>query len=217
MANNNMVADIILVGKKAKTLNLLKVNTAEDIKKFPEDVQKAISVKDGKIKVDSREYAEGELIPFGSYIAWEKCEHERCPNGFNLWCKSNAQSQLDSGILEEVNGRYRQTKIVPFKAQLFTGEVPPIFAEAHTFAGQSRVHDGTLYLETPWGISSCELAKGFAMVYGIYGDDEVDDQRFAGKLNGNILTVGTQSFEDYYRVTEDGEIIETLREYYEKL
>lgn len=208
--------DIILVGKKPKFLNLIKVNSEKDIKQFPEDVQKAISSETGSIRVDSREYAEGEVIPFGSYIAWEKCEHERCPNGFNLWCKSNAQTQLDSGILEEVNGKYRQTKIVPYQAQLFTGEIPEVFANTPTFEGQVKVAD-MLYLETPWGISSCEAGKGFAMVYGIYGEDEVDDPKYKGMLNGNILTVGTPTFEDYYLVTEEGSVIKTLREYYDSV
>ena len=214
-------AKVILVGKKAKALNLLKVNTAEDIKKFPEAVQKAISVKDGKIRVDSREYAEGELIPFGSYIAWEKADKpedkERCPHGYNLWNKGNAQEQLDSGILEEVNGRYRQTKIVPLKAQLFTGEIPEIFAEAPSFYGQVRVEDEKLFIETPWGVSDCKAGEGFAIEYGRCSETSGAPEKFWGYLDGNVLSIGTETFEDYYHVTENGEIIETLREYYEKL
>lgn len=213
MANKT---DIILVGKKPKFLNLIKVNSKSDIKLFPEDVQKAITIEESGVTVDSCEYAEGEYIPFGSYIAWEKMVHPRCPHGFNLWCKSNAQAQLDSGILEEVNGKYRQTKIVPYQAQLFTGEIPEVFANAPTFDGQVKVSD-MLYLETPWGISSCEVGKGFAMVYGIYGEDEVDDPKYNGMLNGNILTVGTPTFEDYYLVTEEGSVIKTLREYYDNI
>lgn len=212
-----MANTIILVGKKPKFLNLLKVNSESDILNFPEDVQKAITIVEKGVRVDSCEYAEGEYIPFGSYVAWEKYEHERCPHGYNLWCKSNAQEQLDSGVLEELDGRYRQTKIVPYQAQLFTGEIPEVFANAPTFDGQVTVRDMILYLETPWGTSSCQAGKGFAMVYGIYGDTDVDDPKYKGMLNGNILTVGTPSFEDYYIVTEDGQIITTLREYYETI
>ena len=214
-------AKVILVGKKAKALNLLKVNTAEDIKKFPEAVQKAISVKDGKIRVDSREYAEGELIPFGSYIAWEKADKpedkERCPHGYNLWNKGNAQEQLEKGILEQVDGGFRLTKIVPLKAQLFTGEIPEIFAEAPTFDGQVRVEDGKLFIETPWGVSDCKPGEGFAIEYGRCSESSDVPEKFWGNLDGNILTVGTKSFEDYFVVTEDGKVIEALREYYEKL
>lgn len=221
MAKSSMAADIILVGKKAKKLNLIRVNTAEDIKKFPEDVQKAISVVDGKIRVDSKEYAEGEMISFGAYIAWEKAEKpedkERCPHGYNLWNKGNAQEQLEKGILEEVDGSFRLTKIVPLKAQLFTGEVPEIFAEAPTFDGQVTVNEGTLFIETPWGVSDCKTGDGFAIEYGRCSESSDVPEKFWGNLDGNVLSVGTQTFEDYFRVTEAGEIIETLREYYESL
>lgn len=207
---------IVFVGKKPSFLNIVRVNDAADVKRFPEDVQKAITIEESGVTVDSCEYAGGEYIPFGSYIAWEKIVHDRCPNGYNLWCKSNAQSQLDSGILEEVDGKYRLTKIVPYKAQLFTGEIPEVFAEAPKFDGQVKVEDGMLCIETPWGVSSCEAGKGFAMVYGIYGEDEVSE-KYKGMLNGNILTVGTPSFEAYYRVNEDGAIVSTLKEYYESI
>ena len=221
MANNNMAADIILVGKKTKFLNLIKVDSESDIQRFPAEVQKAISVVDGKIRVDSKEYAEGEMIPFGAYIAWEKADKpedkERCPNGYNLWNKNNAKEQLEKGILEEIDGRFRLTKIVPLKAQLFTGEVPEIFAEAPTFDGQVTINEGRLFLQTPWGVSDCKAGEGFAIEYGRYSESENTPEKFWGKLDGNILSVGTESFEDYFRVTESGEIIETLREYYESL
>ena len=206
--------EIIRVGKRARFLKLIKVTEVGDLLKFPEDVRKAISVEGAYLRVDSREYADGELIPFGSFVAWEPCTHERCPHGYNLWCKSNAQAQLDAGILEEVDGKYRQTKIVPLQAELFTGEIPQIFANGPTFAGQVKVVDNVLYLETPWGISSCEAGNGFAILYGICGEDGT---KFSGMLDGNILTVGTPSFEDYFLVTEEGHIVKTLREYFDSL
>lgn len=215
------ISNIIFVGKKAKKLNLIRVNTAEDIKKLPEDVQKAIAVVDGKIRVDSKEYAEGEMISFGAYIAWEKADKpedkERCPHGYNLWNKGNAQEQLEKGILEEVDGGFRLTKIVPLKAQLFTGEIPEIFAEAPTFEGQVRVEDEKLFIETPWGVSDCKAGAGFAIEYGRCSETSGAPEKFWGNLDGNVLSVGTETFEDYYHVDENGEIIQTLREYYESL
>ena len=211
---------VIFVGKKPKFLNLIKVDSAEDIKRFPEDVQRAIEIIGGKVKVDSKEFDGGELIPFGSFIAWEKAkpeDKERCPNGFNLWCKGNAREQLANGVLEEVDGRFRLTKIVPLKAQLFTGEIPEIFAEAPTFDGQVRVEDKKLFIQTPWGVSDCKAGEGFAIEYGRCTEDSTPVEKFWGKLDGNVLSVDTEAFEDYFRVTESGEIIETLREYYESL
>lgn len=207
------MSKVILVGKKAKWLNLLKVNSATDVAKFPEEVQAAIKVYEEGLVVDSLEYAEGEKIPFGSYIAWE--HEERCKHGWNLWCKSNAADQLKSGVLEEVDGKFRQTKIVPFKAQLFDGEMPEVFAEVPTFKGQVMAFPEQLTVLTPWGIASCETGKGFAMVYGVFGEDE--EYPFSGMLNGNILTVGTQTFFDYYVVNEEGSIIEPLADYYDRL
>ena len=209
----------IFVGKKPKFLNLIKVDSAEDIKRFPEDVQKAIKVIDGKVKVDSKEFDCGELIPFGSFIAWEKEPNEpkRCPNGYNLWCKGNASEQLANGVLEEVDRKIRLTKIVPLKAQLFTGEIPEIFAEAPTFDGQVRVEDEKLFIETPWGVSDCKAGEGFAIEYGRCSETSGAPEKFWGYLDGNVLSIGTETFEDYYHVTENGEIIETLREYYESL
>lgn len=211
------MAEIIFAGKKKLDfLNLIKVDQESDIFKFPADVQAAITIVGDSIRVESREYEEGEVIPFGAFIAWEPCTHDRCPHGYNLWNKSNAAEQLETGVLEQVGEKYRQTKIVPYKAQLFEGDIPEIFAEAPTFDGQVTVSDDTLKIETPWGTSSCKNREGFALVYGIYSDNE-EKPEFRGMLNGNILTVGTPSFEDYYHVTEDGKIVETLREYFESL
>lgn len=214
---SNTPASFVFAGKKPKFLNLVHISCEEDVQKLPEDVRAAVALESGAIRVESREYAEGELIPLPAYIAWEKedKDKERCPHGWNLWNKANASAQLSEGILEEVNGKFRQTKIVPLKAQLFTGEIPEIFLEMPRFDGQVTVENGNLFIETPWGISDCKAGNGFAIVYGLGNDPE--KPKFFGMLDGNILTVGTASFEDYYHVTEDGVVIETLREYFENL
>lgn len=215
IANN---ASFIFAGKKPKFLNLVYISCEGDIQKLPEDVRTAVSLEPGgAIRVESREYANGELIPLPAYIAWEKedKDKERCPHGWNLWNKANASAQLSEGFLEEVDGKLRQTKIVPLKAQLFTGEIPEIFLEMPRFDGQVTVENGNLFIKTPWGISNCKAGNGFAIVYGLGNDAE--KPKFFGMLDGNILTVGTASFEDYYHVTEDGKVIETLREYFESL
>ena len=191
---------------------------------LPDDVRPAVHPIDKtQFRVDSLEYDEGETLTYPCFVAWEKPdptkhtteEMARIPTGYNLWCKGNAAKQLADGILEEVDGKFRLTKIVPLKAQLFSGEMPEVFEEMPRFEGQVTITDGTLLIETPWGQSSGECGRCFAVVYGLGNDPS--KPKFLGKLDGNILTVGTPSFEDYYHVTEEGKIIETLHEYFDNI
>lgn len=214
----------IFVGKKPKFLNLVYVQDESSFGLMPEDVRKAIHpIDEAKFRVDSLEYENGEVLVYPCFVAWERpdpAKHTedkmaRIPAGYNLWNKANAARQLADGILEEVGGKYRLTKIVPLKAQLFTGEIPEIFAEMPQFDGQVTVTDGKLFIETPWGISDGKVGNCFAVVYGLGNDSS--NPKFFRKLDGNILTVGTPSFEDYYHVTEDGKVIETLHEYFDNL
>lgn len=222
--SNGSSNGIYLIGKKPKFLNLIFVKDEESIKLFPEDVQKAIHLEEGHVRVDSVEYDSGECIPYGSFIAWEKPDAQklspeklaRIPAGYNLWCKSNAPQQLADGILEEVEGRYRQTRIVPLKASFITSRSIPVFEGLKTFPGQIRYTADGVELTTPWGISSCKYGEGFAILYGIYGEDE-KEEKFRGCVNGNILTYGTPSFDEYFEVTEDGKIVRTLNELYDEL
>ena len=214
----------IFVGKKPKFLNLVLIQDEKSFELLPEDVRAAVhSIDETTFKVDSLEYSHGEDLTYPCFLAWEKpnpAEHTpeemaRIPAGYNLWCKSNASKQLADGILEEVGGKFRLTKIVPLEAQLFSGEMPEVFEKMPRFDGQVTITDGTLLIETPWGQSSGENGRCFAVVYGLGSDSE--NEKFFGKLDGNILTVGTPSFEDYYHVTEDGHVIETLHEYFDSI
>ena len=229
MSNKKFTSNVrpstpILIGKKPKFLNLIYIWDEISFMHLPEEVRPAIYLIDKThFKVDSLEYPEGEVLKYPCFLAWEKVdparhtneEMSRVPTGYNLWNKANATQQLADGILEEVDEKYRLTKIVPLKAQLFTSEIPEIFAEMPRFEGQVTVTDGKLFIETPWGISDGKVGNCFAVVYGLGSDPE--NEKFFGKLDGNILTVGTPSFEDYYHVTENGEIIETLHEYFDNL
>ena len=212
----------IFVGKKPKFLNLVFIQSKTCFELLPEDVRPAIHpVDETRFRVDSIEYDGGEALTYPCFLAWEKVdpskhtpeEMARIPTGYNLWNKANAAKQLADGILEEVDGKFRLTKIVPLKAQLFSGEMPEVFEEMPRFEGQVTITDGTLLIETPWGQSSGECNHCFAVVYGLGNDPS--KPKFLGKLDGNILTVGTPSFEDYYHVTEGGELIETLMEYFD--
>lgn len=228
MSNKKFTSNVrpstpIFVGKKPKFLNLIHIQDENSFELLPLDVRKAVHpIDESSFKVDSLEYSDGEILNFGCFVAWEKtdpAEHTeeemaRIPAGYNLWNKANALQQMLDGVLEEVDGKFRLTKIVPLKAQLFSGEIPEIFESQPRFDGQVTVNDGKLFIETPWGISDGTAGNCFAVVYGL-GSSE--NEKFFGKLDGNILTVGTPSFEDYYHVTEDGQIIETLHEYFDNL
>lgn len=228
MSNQNITtvrpSTPILIGKKPKFLNLVYIQDKNSFEVLPTEVRPAIHpVDETQFRVDSIEYDRGETLTFPCFVAWEKVdpskhtpeEMARVPAGYNLWNKANAAQQLADGIIEEVGGRYRQTKIVPLEAQLFSGEMPEVFEKMPRFERQVTITDGTLLIETPWGQSSGENGRCFAVVYGLGSDPE--NEKFFGKLDGNILTVGTPSFEDYYHVTEEGKIIETLHEYFDSI
>ena len=214
----------IFVGKKPKFLNLVFIQNEYSFELLPTEVRPGVHpIDETTFKVDSLEYESGEVLSYPCYVAWEKVdpskhsaeELARVPAGYNLWCKSNASKQLADGTLEEVDGCYRLTKIVPLEAQLFSGEMPEVFEKMPRFDGQVTISDGKLFIETPWGQSSGENGRCFAVVYGLGTDPS--QPKFLGNLDGNILTVGTSSFEDYYHVTEGGNIIETLHEYFDNL
>lgn len=214
----------ILIGKKPKFLNLVYIRDEINFILFPKEVRAAVHpIDETSFSVDSLEYADGEVLTYPCFVAWEKPdpakhtkeEMARIPTGYNLWNKSNAAQQIADGIIEDVCGKFRLTKIVPLQAQLFTGEIPEIFEKMPRFDGQVTVNDRKLFIETPWGVSDGTARNCFAVVYGLGSDPT--NEKFFGKLDGNILTVGTPAFEDYYHVTEDGKIIETLHEFFDNL
>jgi hypothetical protein len=196
---------VIWVGKTPAFLNLLMVNCVADIGKFPEQVRQAIQVvNDHEIKIDCLEYGQ-EKVKLPAYIAWE--EEPRCPHGWNLWVKANAAEQLKTGLLEEVDGKFRQTKTKVFKAELYTGEFPTIFEGLSLFDGQVTIdEDKVLKIVTPWGEASCKPFEGYVILYG------PDDGN--GHPDVNCLTVGTASFKAYNKCTPEGKVIRTLEEHH---
>ena len=172
---------------KFGTLNLVQINSPADISKFPKEVQGAIHIEEDGVRVDSREYEYGEVIPYDSYIAWEPCVHINCPIGYNLWNKINTIEQLKTGILKEVDGKFIRTRAVPLQAELFTGDLPKLLADKPIFEDQIKIHEKILYVDTPWGISSGECNKAFVIIYGIYTSEQVA-KKYKGTVEVNILT-----------------------------
>ncbi len=205
---------MMYIGKKPAVLNLLFVKTIDDLDDFPMDVKKAIvaDVVNGTILIDSLECGQ-EKVSLPAYIAWEK--EDRCPNGYNLWVKSNAPEQLAAGKIVEENGHFRQAKVTVYKAEKFTGTYPKILEGLPTFPGQVTIdEEKVLRIVTPWGVSSCKPDEGYVVLYGIARSSE--NPKFEGVLDANILTVGTKSFDAYFVCSSEGKIIESLKEYHEK-
>ena len=71
-----------------------------------------------------------------------------------------------------------------------------------------RLVDGEYKLKTDWGISSAAPKNGYLIIYGLKDD---------GRLDANILTVGTPSFANYFVVTEEGKLGEPLEEHHKKV
>ena len=145
----------ILIGKKPKFLNLVYIRDEINFILFPKEVRAAVHpIDETSFSVDSLEYADGEVLTYPCFVAWEKPdpakhtkeEMARIPTGYNLWNKSNAAQQIADGIIEDVCGKFRLTKIVPLQAQLFTGEIPEIFEKMPRFDGQVTVKQETALL-----------------------------------------------------------------------
>ena len=71
-----------------------------------------------------------------------------------------------------------------------------------------KLENGEYHLKTDWGVSSAASKNGYLVIYGTKEN---------GQLDANILTVGTPSFANYYVVTEEGKLGETLQEHHDKL
>ena len=67
--------------------------------------------------------------------------------------------------------------------------------------------DGEYRLQTDWGVSAAAPRNGYLVIYG---------PKEGGGLDANILTVGTPSFANYYVVTEEGKLGETLQEQHDR-
>lgn len=66
------------------------------------------------------------------------------------------------------------------------------------------LEDGSYQLDTGWGLVSCAPNNGYLVIYGKKED---------GSLDANFLTKGTPSYNQYFVLDEDGNIVESLKEY----
>ena len=118
----------------------------------------------------------------------------------NVWNKANWATTT-----VEKNGFFYELP-KPVRAVLLDENLPTELVEQ--LGDNFKVVNGEYHLKTDWGVSSCEKRNGYLVIYGTKEN---------GQLDANILTVGTPSFANYYVVTEEGKLGETLQEHHDKL
>ncbi len=182
---------MITICKKPGIKNCVRITTEEDIPAFLKDV---VRVEGNTLVLDCLEGEEN--VPAGSVIAFEKLDSGK----MNVWNKANwATTTIEKdGIFYELPK--------PVKAVLLDENLPQELVESlgESFAKKN----GEYHLKTDWGISSAAPKNGYLVIYG---------KKENGQLDANILTVGTPSFANYYVVTEEGKLGETLQEHHNRL
>ena len=181
---------MITICKKPGIKNCVRITTEEDVPGFLKEV---VRVDGDTLVLDC---LEGEQkVPAGSVIAFEKLDSGK----MNVWNKANWATTT----VEKDGVFYELPK--PVKAVLLDENLPKELVEA--LGDVFALENGEYHLKTDWGVSSAAPKNGYLVIYGAKED---------GKLDANILTVGTPSFENYYVVTDEGKLGETLQEHHKK-
>ena len=183
--------NLLTICKKPGKKDCVRITTEEDIPGFLKDV---VKVKGDVLILDCLEGE--EKVPAGSVIAFEKLENGK----MNVWNKANwATTTVEKdGIFYELPK--------PVKAVLLDDQLPKEIIE--NLGDNFKLENGEYHLKTDWGVSSAASKNGYLVIYGTKEN---------GQLDANILTVGTPSFANYYVVTEEGKLGETLQEHHDKL
>lgn len=177
---------MITICKKPGIKNCLRITTESDIPGFLSEV---VRVEGDTLVLDC---LEGEQkVPVGSVIAFEQLENGK----MNVWNKANWATTT----VEKDGVFYDLPK--PVKAVLLDENLPAELVEA--LGDAFALEDGEYRLQTDWGVSAAAPRNGYLVIYG---------PKESGGLDANILTVGTPSFANYYVVTEEGKLGETLQE-----
>ncbi|MBR2828776.1 MAG: hypothetical protein IKE70_06050 [Bacilli bacterium] len=187
-----MENEIISIMKKPGVKNCVRINFKDDI---PELLKDVIRIENNELILDCLEGE--ERVPVGSVIAFEKLENGK----MNVWNKANwkeSTREVD-GIFYEIPKIYQAVKVGDSIPQTIVDGLGERFHE---------LEDGIFQIDTDWGIVQCNSNDGYVVIYGIKKD---------GTLDANFLTKGTPSFYDYYVVDNNGEILESLEKYDQKI
>jgi len=167
------------IQKLPKPKDAVRINSERDI---PEQLRDTISVKNGEIEMVC---AEGiEHAPLGMVVGFEMTD--KTQTGFGAWPISD-----ESRIIEdkETGIIYARPKVS--EAVMLTDLIPTEIGEK-----MWRNEDGSISLQTDWGISTANPGDALIIKYG-EGDY-------------NLLTIDTPSYHDYMTCTADGQNIEPL-------
>ncbi len=183
---------MITIAKKPGVKNCIRINSADDI---PDFLKESIKVIGETLVLDCLEGE--ERCPLGSVIAFEQLENGK----MNVWNKANWKETT-----KEVDGVFYELP-KPNKAVRITDSIPQEIVKG---LGErfSVLPTGEFQIDAGWGLVRCAPYNGYLVIYGKKED---------GSLDANFLTRGTPSFSQYYVLDENGEIIEPLQEYDDRL
>ncbi len=183
-------------GKEVK--NCFRITS--DPTSVPEAVRDCVRFcTDGSILIDNvdNKTEHVERCNPGEVIVYETTTDSALPRGWNLYVKGNAATTL----LEQNGKFYRLPSIV--EAQFVTEEFPEFIRGAKI----THNEDGTWSLDCGWAVVSGYPGDIWAK-YGVNAD---------GSIDANIIAVSqTDTINDYFVCTADGEVIEPLAEYLKK-
>lgn len=187
-----MREDMIVIAKKPGIKNCVRINSVDDI---PDFLMGVIKVIGDTLVLDCLEGE--ERCPLGSVIAYEKLESGK----MNVWNKANWKETT-----KEVNGVFYELP-TSYKAVRITDSIPQDIVKK-LGTRFSVLPTGEFQIDVGWGLARCAPYNGYLVIYG-----EKED----GSLDANFLTRGTPSFNQYYVLNENGEILESLQEYDDRL
>ena len=187
-----MEEEIITIAKKPGVKDCVRISSVDDI---PDFLKEVVSVDGENFVLDCLEGE--ERCPLGSVIAFEKLESGK----MNVWNKANWKETT-----KEVNGVFYGLP-KPNIAVRITDSVPQSIVDG---LGDrfSVLPTGEFQIDAGWGLVKCAPNNGYVVIYGKKED---------GSLDANFLTKGTPSFDQYYVLGENGEIVQSLHEYDEQL
>lgn len=183
-----MEQELITICKKPGVKNCVRISSVEDI---PDYLQGVVRVEGDSLVLDCLEGE--ERCPLGSVIAFEKLESGK----MNVWNKANWKETT-----REIDGVFYELP-KPNKAVAVTDTIPEEIVRG---LGDrfSVLEDGTFQIDAGWGLVTCAPNNGYLVIYGKKED---------GTLDANFLTKGTPSFEQYYVLDENGNMVQTLSDY----
>lgn len=187
-----METEMIMITKKPGIKDCVRISSHEDI---PEFLKEVVKIEGDMLVLDCLEGE--ERAPLGSVIAYEKLESGK----MNVWNKANWKETT-----REIDGIFYELP-KPNKA-VRVGEELPSFVVDGLGERLTRLEDGSFQIDAGWGLVQCAPNNGYVVIYGTKED---------GSLDANFLTKGTPSFEQYFVLDEEGDIIQTLTEYEEQI